>query len=85
MWILSELNFAADAASQLEFDRLFALTGILPCDVIMSGDNAVFSSLPPPSRALQSLYSDHLQTLLRIKSTWPSWLARVYALRPQTL
>ena len=85
VWIPSELNFAADAASRLEFDRLFALTGILPCDVIMSGDNAVFSSLPPPSRALQSLYSDHLQTLSRIKSTWPSWLARVYAPRPQTL
>ena len=84
VWIPSELNFAADAASRLDFDRLFALTGIPPGDVITSGDCVVFSSLSQPSLISLSLYADHLQTLSRIKSTWPSWLARVYAPRPQT-
>lgn len=77
VWIPTELNFAADAGSRLLTSELHSFTNIQPSTVLYSGSRPVLATIKPFS-LLPSAVADHSQTLLRLKTPWPSWRSRVY-------
>jgi hypothetical protein len=69
VWIPSAANIAADAGSHFQFDRLWAVTALPPSDILVSGPVPQFSlSIPSPNFSPSSAH--HIQTLLKLKTSW---------------
>jgi hypothetical protein len=78
VWIPSTANIAANAGSCFQFDCLWAVTALPPSDILVSGPVPQFSlSIPSPTFSPSSAH--HIQTLLKLKTSWDRSLPHVYS------